>query len=454
MANLKLLDPNQDVVVEPEQPTEEPGLGGSLKWAVYTAFGFFSALLVFAIFAPISGGALATGQISPEGSRRVVQHLEGGIISRILVDDGDRVKQGDALLTLNETQTLAERNVLRARVNTLKVMEARMEAEQLSERDIILPLGLPESDAQLESFIRRQRTLLTQSLDLAAARGGLLSERTGQLRSEIEGLESSIVSLRQQQIIIRREIAGLNELVGKGIYNDKSPRLLGLEREEANIDGQVAQSQAAIARLRGQMSEINVQRLELEAQRQSDIAAQLAEVRAQLAESEERLIAAEDVLERTTLRAPVDGTVVNLRYRTVGGVVPGTQPVVDVVPENEKLIIVAQVSPTDIDIIRPGQIAKVTFSALPRSLPQIDGNVLTVSADTKVDEATGMAFYEARVQVPQETLDELNITGNLYPGMPAELMIKTESRTLMQYLIQPFQDTFRSALRESDNANQ
>lgn len=455
MTELKLLDPakdGEDYDLEAQAVPEEPGLGGAMKLAIYGGVGFFLAFILFAAFAPISGGALATGVISPDGSRRTVQHLEGGIISRLLVRDGDIVKQGDSLMALNETQALAERNITRSRLKTLKIMEARMEAEQIGLKQMMLPFEIAEDDVQLNNFVRRQQTLLTQSLELAEARSGLFTERARQIRSEIEGLNGSIDSVRGQQVYLRNEISSMEQLVETGLYKYNNPRILALRREETSMDGQVASQQAAIARLRGQISEIEVQRLELEAQRQSELAQQLGEVRAQLAETEERLIAAEDILSRTIVTSPVDGRVVNLRYRTIGGVVTPGQPIVDVVPSNERLIIEAQVMPTDIDIIRPGQTAKVTFSALPRSLPQIDGNVLTVSADAILDERTGMSFYTARVEVPQETLEELNIAGKLSPGMPAEIMIKTESRTLLEYLTQPFRDTFRRGLKESDYA--
>ena len=450
MPKLKLLDFDKDVIVEPEQPTDTPGLGGSMKWAIYGGVGFFLIFFIFAAFAPISGGALATGVISPDGSRRTVQHYEGGIISRILVRDGDVVKKGDPLLALNETQTLAERNITKSRHQTLQVMEARMEAEQLGVREMVLPFTVPADDDQLANFVKRQQTLLNQSLDLADARSGLFTQRAAQIRSEIEGLNGSIDSLRGQQVYLREEIAGAEILTQKELY--AKPRLLALRREETNLDGQVASSQAAIARLRGQINEIGVQRLELEAQRQSELARQLGEVRAELTATHERLIAAEDVLSRTIVRAPVDGRIVNLLYKTIGGVVSPGQPILDVVPDNERLIIEAQVMPTDIDIITAGQTAKVTFSALPRSLPQIDGTVLTVSADAIMDERTGFSYYLARVEISQERLDELGISSKLTPGMPAEVMIKTESRTLLQYLTQPFKDTFRKGLRESNKA--
>ncbi|MEO1643393.1 MAG: HlyD family type I secretion periplasmic adaptor subunit [Pseudomonadota bacterium] len=451
MVNLKLLDPEREIDVPPEEPTERPGLGGASKWALYATFAFFAAFFLFAAFAPISGGALAPGIISPEGSRKVVQHFEGGIISRIMVEDGDLVQQGDLLITLNETQTMAERNIALSQVQTLKVMEARMEAEQLSLREMMLPPVVTDStDPQLTNFIQRQQTLLNQGLDLAEARGGLLDQRIRQLRSEIEGLNGTIDSLRGQQILLRQEIQSTETLVQKGFYKNNSPRLLNLRRDETNIDGQVASSQAQIARLRGQISEIDVQRLELEAQRQQELARQLADVRAELAAAEERLVAAEDVLSRTQVKAPSDGAIVNLRYKTVGGVVRSGEPIVDIVPLNERMIIEARVNPTDIDIITPGQDTQVTFSALRRDLPQIMGDVLSVDSGTTLDEVTGMTYYKARIEVPIDELEQLGIKDKLFEGMPADVMIKTESRTLLQYLTQPFQDTFRRAFRESD----
>jgi HlyD family type I secretion membrane fusion protein len=440
---------DEGATAEPEKATDTPGLGGSLKWAIYGTVGVFAALLLFAFLAPISGGAIATGVISPEGSKKIVQHLEGGVISRILVKDGDVVREGDPLLALNETQIQAERNITQSRLRTLKVMEARIESEQLGLREFIVPFETTENDIQINSFIQRQQTLLNQSLDLGEARSNLFTQRAGQLRSEIEGLNGQIDSLRGQQVYLRQEIRDAEILTEKELF--ARPRLLALRRQETSIDGDVASAQAQIARLRGQISEIGVQRLELEAERQSELARQLAEIRADLSENEERLIAAEDVLSRTIVRAPIDGTVVNLQYKTVGGVVSPAQTILDIVPSNERLIIEANVLPTDIDIIQPGQIAKITFSGLPRSLPQIDGNVLQVNADSTIDERTGIPYFKVRIEVPQETLVELGIDNVLSPGMPADVMIKTESRTVMEYILQPFNDTFRKGMRESNS---
>jgi len=435
---------------EPEKPTDAPGLGGSSRVALWVGLGFFFCFIVFAAFAPISGGAIASGIISPDGSRRVVQHLEGGIIDRILVRDGDRVKAGDPLLALSGTQTETERNIARSRLLTFQAMMARLEAEQFGERDIQFPFKATDmTEPRIRQLVDRQRNLLSQSLDLKAAREGLLSERIGQLAAEIEGLENSIVSLRQQQIYLREEIAGAQQLTDKGLY--AKPRMLALKREETNIEGQVATSQATIARLRGQISETKVQLLETEAQRQADLARQMAETRAELDAAEERMIATEDVLSRTVVRAPIDGQIVNLRYKTIGGVVRSGEPIVDVVPLDERLIIEARVKPTDIDIIAPGQTASVTFSALSQDgMPQIKGDVLTVGADTMADERTGESFYIARIEVPPEMLEKLGINGKLAPGMPADVMITTNKRTLLQYITRPLTGTFRKAFREDN----
>ena len=441
-----------DIRVEPEKPTENPGLGGSTKIALYVGLTFFAAFALFAAFAPISGGAIASGVISPEGRRKVVQHLEGGIIDRIIVREGEIVKANDPLLVLNETQALAERNIAFSRYKTFSAILARLEAEQFSEETVTFPFTQEElADPRIASVVRRQENLLKQSLELKSAREGLLDERIAQLYAEIEGLEASILALRQQEILLREEMAGVRTLIEKGVYHAKTPRLIGLEREQAAALGQISTSQSTIARLRGQISELRVQKLETEAQRQSDLATQLAEIRAELDAAEERLIAAEDILSRTVVKSPIDGRVVNLRFTTNGGVVGSGQEIVDIVPSDERLIIEARVKPTDIDIIAAGQQATVTFSALGQSgIPQIKGDVLTVSADTFSDERTGETYFLAEIEVPPETLQDVGISGKLTPGMPVDVMIATNSRTLLQYISQPLSGTFRKAFREDN----
>ena len=446
------LENKKGVRAAPEKPTDQPGLGGSTKIALYVGMAFFAAFAAFATLAPISGGAIASGVISPEGRRKVVQHLEGGIIDRIMVREGMDVSQGDPLLSLNETQSLAERNIAYSRLVTYQAILARLEAEQFGNDTIIFPFTVEQQeDPRVSAIMQRQQNLLAQSLDLKSAREVLLDERIDQLRAEISGLDASILALRQQEILLREEIDGVIYLIEKGVYNETNPRLSSLKREQAGALGQISTSKSTIARLRGQISELKVQKLEVEAQRQSKLATDLAEARAELDTAQERYVAAEDVLSRTVVRSPIDGQVVNLRFSTIGGVVGPREPIVDIVPNDERLIIQARVKPTDIDIIHTGQQATVTFSALSQDgIPQIKGDVLTVSADTLSDERTGETYFLAEIEVPPETLEEIGISGKLTPGMPADVMIATNSRTLLQYISRPLSGTFRKAFREEN----
>lgn len=434
----------------PEESMAYPGLGGLTKWVFLAALAVFGVLFGFAALAPLSGGAIAAGTISPEGSRRVVQHLEGGIVSTILVRDGDIVEQGAPLISLSETRRLSERNVSRSRQQTLQIMEARLEAEQGQRSSFSVPFDVADDDTQLNTQYERQQALLEKSNALIAARDAVNGERKAQIRSEIDGYTGSIESYRTQLDLIEDEIESGQSLLDKGLY--AKPRLLALQREQSELVGQIANATAAIARLQGQVSELTSQSLELEAERQSELAGQIADIRAELALIEQDLASAEDVLERTIIRAPVAGQIVALSQQTIGGVVQPGETVAEIVPLNEKLIIEARIRPTDIDIVSIGQTSRITFSALSRSLPQVDGTVVRVAADVLVDEQTGASYYPAEIEVAQAAIADLQIDSSLRAGMPVDVMIKSESRTILQYLLQPMTDVFRRSLRETDGA--
>lgn len=431
-----------------EESMVYPGMGGLTKWAFLAALSVFSVLFGFAALAPLSGGAIAVGTISPEGSRRVVQHLEGGIVSTILVRDGDIVEQGAPLISLSETRRLSERNVSRSRQLTLQIMEARLEAEQGQRSGLSIPFDIADDDTQLNTQYERQQAQLEKSNALIAAREAVNAERKAQIRSEIEGYEGSIESYRTQLDLIEDEIESGQSLLDKGLY--AKPRLLALQREQSDLVGKIANATASIARLQGQVSELTSQSLELEAERQSELARQIADIRAELAVIEQDLASAEDVLERTTIRAPVAGQIVALNQQTIGGVVRPGETIAEIVPLNEKLIIEARIRPTDIDIVSIGQTSRITFSALSRSLPQVDGTVVRVAADVLIDDQTGMSYYPAEIEVAQKDVAALHIADRLRAGMPVDVMIKSESRTILQYLLQPLTDTLRRSLRETD----
>ncbi|MEL7040884.1 MAG: HlyD family type I secretion periplasmic adaptor subunit [Pseudomonadota bacterium] len=428
--------------------SDRPDFGYTTRIATYGALLLFSVLLGFAALAPISGGALAIGTVNPEGSRRVVQHFEGGIITDILVRDGDVVKQGDPLVILDRTQALADRNISRARLQTLMIIESRLTAEMAGQRNMDLSHIDFSVDPRLADVARSETELLEKSFDLAQAKLELLSEREEQYGSEIEGHFAAIDSLARQRALLNQEIEAAAQLVEKQLYAE--PRLLALQREEESLSGQISTRQSDIRRIEGQINEVVVQRTEMMATRRSEIAQQIADTRSERVQTEEVFVTDEDTLARTTVVSPSDGTVVSLRYKTLGGVVRPGEPIVDIVPLTDELIIEAQVSPNDVDIVRAGLKARVTFSTLRRDLPQIEGIVKTVSADALVEERTGATYFKAEVSVPRETLEQFQIDDKLTPGIPAELMIVTESRTILQYLIQPLRDSMRRAFTEAN----
>lgn len=428
--------------------TDRPEFGMTTRVATYGAVMLFLALLGLVAFAPISGGALAVGTVNPEGARRVVQHYEGGIIAEILIRDGDLVAAGDPLVVLDSTQASADRNISRARLQTLKIIEARLRADMRGDRTMDLSSIDFSIDPRLVDTARSETELLQKSFDLIEAQLKLLDERESQFNSEIQGLRAGMASLSSQLELLKEEISSAQILVDKELY--AIPRFLALRREEVSLSGQIRTHEASILRIEGQIRETEVQRSELRANRRSEIAQQLSEVRREKVQTEEVLATNEFTLKRTTVISPIDGTVVALRFRTLGGVVGPGEPIVDIVPASDELIIEAQVNPSDVDVISPGLPAQVTFSTLRRDLPQIYGYVKTISADALVEERSGATFFKVEIIVPRDELEDLDIADKLTPGIPVDVTIVTESRTILQYLMQPLSDSMRRAFKESN----
>ncbi|MEQ8405924.1 MAG: HlyD family type I secretion periplasmic adaptor subunit [Oceanicaulis sp.] len=415
---------------------------------------FVAAFVGWGATAPISGGAIASGRISPEGSRRTVQHLEGGIIESFEVSDGDAVAPGDVLIVLRETQARASFQVLLNQQLLYEAQRARLRGEQAGRDAIDFSSRLLEAartDPQIAELLDTQRELFTRRTELHANRQRVFRQRIAQLDAEIDGLREQIVSQNERLRLIGEEINDTRSLYERGLA--PRPRLLALQREEASISEQRAANRAAIARAQQSIGEAEVSLLAADAQRLDQVSTELNEVQAQLSEVNERLLASEDVLDRTVIRAPIAGTVVNLRLKTEGGVIRPGEPILDIVPEEEALIISARLSPIDVDLVTIGQTAAVHLSALPQqSLPRIEGEVIGLSADALTDEQSGESYFNVRVRVDIAEIDRLSAQLGedltLTPGMPAEVLIVTGERTLVDYLIEPLRNSMRNALRE------
>jgi HlyD family secretion protein/epimerase transport system membrane fusion protein len=412
---------------------------------------FFGGLGWWAASAPLAGAAIASGVVSPEGSRRTVQHLEGGIIREILVQDGSPVRAGEPLILLEDVQARAGFDVLQTRFYTLAATQARLLAEQSAATTVRFPDWLIDATSAhptaLEAMVA-QRAMFDARAKALADRKGILGQRIEQLREEIAGLEAQIAADTRQIVLIDEEIRGVEQLYRKGL--ERKARLLALQRTRADLEGNRAERRARIARAQQAIGEAELQVIAQDTAQLEAINEEASRIQAELAEIEQRLAASRDVLERTVIAAPVDGTVVALRFRTPGGVIRPGEPVLEIVPDKEELLIDARVSPMDIDVVRAGLPARVVLPAFQqRNLPQINGRVRHVAADATADPQTGELFFEIRVEIDPGQFGVLEPAVELSPGMPAEVFITTGERTALDYLLSPFYDSLRRAFRES-----
>jgi HlyD family secretion protein len=416
-------------------------------------FGFALVILfvggfgAWAALAPMAAGAVAPGVLSPDGSKKTVQHLEGGIIRKLHVRDGDAVTADQPLLELENIQPRATYEWLLHEHRTLVAARVRLEAEKADLSSVEFPAELQGHEVELLAILNDQRELFQTRRAMHRARKHVLRQRIEQLSEQIKGYEAQVESTSHQLAYISEEVGAKDLLQRQGHLS--KPELFRMQRMQAEIVGRRGEYIAAIARTRQQIGETELQLLALDAERADQIAAQLDQTRAKLSEVDQRLQASKDILNRTVVTAPVSGTVVSLRFRTEGGVVQRGEPIMDIVPSEDTLLIDARISPNDIDVVRSGLSAQVHLSAYSNhSTPRVQGVVQSVSADRLIDEQTRLPYYLVRVEVDRQELERLSPRIELIPGMPAEVLIVTQERTLLEYLVQQFLESFRRSFRE------
>lgn len=407
------------------------------------SFGLFGG---WATLAPLNSAALAPGVVTVKSYRKTVQHLEGGIVRELRVRDGDQVKAGDVLLVLDNTQARAEMEMMRSQLIAALTMEARL----LAERDYLpTPLAVAELDAQdfrvREAHDSEARIFQTRRTSLLGE-VGLLEKAVVQIEEQIRGTNAIIASKQTLAASYQEEIVDLRALLAEG-FVDKQ-RLREQERSLARLQAEVAEHQSEGARARLQIGEAQLKILQLRKTFATEVAGQLGEVHTKVYDLRERLAAVQDRAQRTEITAPEAGMVMGMTLHTLGGVVsPGT-PLLDIVPASEELIVEAQMSPADIDRIAVGKLADIRFSAFKSSTtPVIEGRLVQVSADRLINKDSGAAYFLGRVELTdkgRKTLGNLE----LVPGMPAEVLINTGARTLLQYLMQPASNAFARSLIE------
>lgn len=409
------------------------------------SFGLFGG---WAALAPLNSAALAPGVVTVKSYRKTVQHLEGGIVRELRVRDGDQVKAGDVLLVLDNTQARAEAEMIRSQLIAALALEARLQAER---DDLTAPLAVEELDADdprvREAHDNEAQIFRTRRNSLQGE-VGLLEKTVVQIEEQIRGTRAIIASKQTLAISYQEEINDLRALLADG-FVDKQ-RLREQERSLARLQAEIAEHQSESARARLQIGEAQLKILQLKKAFAGEVAEQLGEAHTRLYDLRERLAAVQDRAQRTEITAPEAGMVMGMTLHTIGGVVsPGT-PLLDIVPASADLIVEVQISPMDIDRIAAGKLADIRFSAFKSSTtPVVEGRLVHVSADRLTNKDNGAAYYLGRVELTEkghETLGSLAL--ELVPGMPAEVLINTGARTLLQYLIQPATNAFARSLIE------
>ena len=429
--------------VRPSDACWRPAVAGWLIIAL-----FFGGLGSWAATAPLNGAVVASGVIKVEGNRKSVQHIDGGSVKELRVGEGDHVAAGDVLIVLDDTQARAEYDVLSRQFVVLRATELRLMAEAADEAQLALPADLVgwKDDPHAASIWAGQVRQFESRRTALDGQAKVIAEKINQLRSQIEGGEAQVKSYTEQIESVRGESESVAPLVEKMLL--PRTRLLQLQRTASGLEGQIADAKANIAKYRQAIAEQELQIAQLHNDRMADITKELRELHAHMAEVLPKRIAAQAVLGRMEIRSPYAGRVVGLNMFSVGGVIQRGEKILDIVPDDDGLTIEAHVAPEDISDLHPGMPAELHLTAYKqRVVPTIRGEVVQVSADRLNDARTNTTYFVASIRPDAADLAQLSGV-HLHPGMPATVMVPTESRTALDYIVGPLMASVSQAFRQ------
>jgi len=408
----------------------------------------FGGFLAWAFFAPLGEGVVAHGEVTVVSNKKTIQHQYGGTIQEILVTEGAKVKKGQVLIRLNDAQPQANLANIGGEYYTALALEARLMAERSRAGAIVFPKAIVSMShlPEITEQIRTQRELFNARRSALQSEISILRDNADGMKEYIGRIEELQMSRAKQMELLSGEMKSLRELADQGYY--PRTKILETERTLAELSGRRSEDLGNIARSRKAMSEYRLTILQREQEFLRDVETQLSEVQKKLAALKDQYSATKDVVDKTEIRAPEDGTVVGLVVHTTGGVITPGQAIMNIVPENEELIVEAKVMTTDRDRVREKLPVNLMFPAFNvKTTPVIEGEVILVSADRFTDEATKIPYYLCRVKLTKEGISKLG-NHQLQPGMPAQVVIKTGERTLMNYLIKPLFDRITISFKE------
>jgi HlyD family secretion protein len=419
----------------------------------HLATGYIVAVLLtfgvggWAATTELAGAVIAPGQLVVDSNVKKVQHPTGGIIGELRVKDGDRVKEGDIVARLDETQARTNLAIVTAALDELAARQARGEAERDGLDEVHFPHDLlaRRDNPEVQRVVAGERKLFEVRRSARAGQKAQLREQIVQLRQQIDGTTEQEAAKNKEIDWIRHELKGVRDLWSQNLVPIN--RLTTLEREGARLEGERGALVATMAQARGRIAETELKILQVDEDLRTEVGKELAEIRGKKSELNEKRLAAEDQLKRIDLVAPQSGKIFQLSVHTIGGVIQGGETVMLIVPDGDALVVDARVPPNDIDQVHMGQRAVLRLSAFnQRTTPELNGEVVRIGADITQDDKRNESYYAVRIRISDGELARLN---GLTPvaGMPAEAFIQTLPRTVLSFLTKPMQDQISKAFR-------
>jgi protease secretion system membrane fusion protein len=410
----------------------------------------FCGFMLWALLAPLDKGVPLSGIVAKESNRQAVQHQAGGTVQEILVRDGDVVKRGQVLVRMNPISARSAFDLTESQYLSARATEARLVAERDGRKTITFPAELVERRGEprvAEMLTLQEQLLVSRQMSLQNELGGV-DESIAGLKLQVQGLQESRESKKEQVAILKEQLVGMRDLAKEG-YVARN-RLLDLERTYAQLSGLISEDIGNIGRSQRQVLELSMRRAQRLQDYQKEVRTQLSEVQREAEAQSARLQGQQFELQSVEVKAPAAGVVVGLAVFTNGGVVPAGFKLMDIVPSDDGLVVEGQLAVNLVDKVHPGLPVDLMFSAFnANKTPHIEGEVTQVSADRTVDQHSGMPYYTVRVKVtPAGAKKIAEFKMNIIPGMPADLFVKTGERTMMNYLLRPLLDRAHTAMSE------
>lgn len=422
---------------------------GPIFFGVFFIWFFFGMFSLWGLTGKIESAAVAKGTIVVESNRKAIQHLEGGIVKKILVKDGDRVEKGQPLVILDETSAISELKQIKQKLRALQLLKLRIQTELDGKEKISLTPEIKNifaGEKNLQRLINHENLQLESHIDAFKNEVEILERRIKQRESEKKGFQLQANAALKQIDILKEERDIKEKLFKKGYASKSSVRRI--EKKIAELEGDFGEYNAKVAKVEQHIFETKLEIEKLKNEHMEAHNQKLDELNVEVSNLNEELVASKDIVDRHIIKSPQDGVITNVKYHTTGGVIAPGATIMEVVPQNDHLIIDAKIKPNDIDVVNAGLPARVKLSAFKvKKVPILHGKVKYVSPDQLTEPTTNAPYFLAEVEIDNDQLaKESDIS--LYPGMQAEVLIVTGSRTFFEYLIQPIQDTMRRAFRE------